>query len=153
MNTGANRFRLIEAINSLRLLPVSVVGHSIGSTINVGFGATTPHRYAKRQSGKRRAGYFRRAERDLFLASASWELRKTNGYCLRWSDNPRRIAKEIELSVGKTVISVSLGGLRRQAQIRFASGETLRFWPHLDEDGGGWNLNIGKRHLSVAGRS
>lgn len=153
MNIGANRLRLIKAINSLRLLPVSVVGHSNGSTINIGFGATRPNRYAKRQSGKRRAGHFRCAERDLFLASAFFELRKTNGYSLRWSDNPRRIAREIELSIGKTVISVSLRGLRQQAEIRFANGETLRFWPDLDEDGGGWNLNVGKRHQSVAGRS
>ncbi|MGX9179102.1 hypothetical protein [Mesorhizobium sp. BHbdii] len=153
MSLSANRLCLIKTFNGIRLSPISVVGHSIGSTINIGFGATTPHRYAKRLSGKRRVGHFRRAEWDLFLASACWELRKTNGYCLRWSDNPRRIAKEIELSVGKTVISVSLRGLRKQAEIRFANGETLRFWPDRDEDGGGWNLNIGKRHLSAAGRS
>jgi len=65
MNDSANRLRLVEAFRGIRRLPVSVVGHSIGSTINIGFGATTPRRYTKHRTGKRRTGYLNRAERNL----------------------------------------------------------------------------------------
>lgn len=151
MSASANRLRLVEALNGIRQLSVSVVGHSIGSTINVGFGATGPRRFAKRKTGKRRPGYSRTAEYDLFLASAAWELRGSNGYSLRSSDNPRRIAKEIVLSVGKRVVGVQLRGLWQQAEIRFAGGATLRFRPDRSDDDGGWNFKLGRNCLPASG--
>jgi len=147
MIVGANRLRLIEAFKSIRRLPVSVVGHSIGSTINIGFGATMPRRYAKHRTGKRRTGYFNRAEHDLFLISAVWELRGPNGYRLRWSDNPHRIAAEIEWFVGKAVIGTMFRGPRKPVEIRFAGGVALRFWLDRGDDGGGWTLNSGRNYM------
>src|SRR5262249_17231131 len=95
MTPSTVRLRLIHALLGLRLSQVSQVGHSIGSTVNIGFGATVPRRYAKRRIGNRRTGYFKQAERDLFLSWADWEIRRTGGYRLRSSDNQHRIASEI----------------------------------------------------------
>lgn len=151
MSLSANRLRLVEAFNGIRQLSVSVVGHSIGSTINVGFGATEPRRYTKRRTGNRRTGYSTLAKRDLLLASAAWELRGPNGYSLRSSDNPRRIAKEIELTIGKIVVGIQWRGFRQQAEIRFAGGATLRFRPDRSEDNGGWNFKVGGSYLFASG--
>jgi pimeloyl-ACP methyl ester carboxylesterase len=150
MSVSANRLRLVEAFRGIRRLPVSVVGHSIGSTINIGFGATTPRRYTKHRTGKRRTGYFNRAERDLFLVSATWEFRGPDGYSLRWTDNPRRIAREIEWFVGKAVIGATFCGPRQPAEIRFAGGATLRFWPDHSDDSGGWIFVSGRNYLPAS---
>ena len=150
MSAGANRLRLIEAFKGIRRLPVSVVGHSTGSTINIGFGVTTPRRYLKHRSGKRRPGYSNWAKRDLFLLSATWEVRRRGGYSLRWSDNPRRIAREIELLVGKTVIGIVLRGSRQPAEVRFAGGATLRLWFDHDEDDGGWIFSFRENYISAS---
>jgi len=151
MSAGTNRLRLIEAFNGIRRLPISVVGHSTGSTINIGFGATKPRRYAKHRTGKRRTGYFDRAACDLFLASAVWELRGPNGYSLRWSDNPRRIAREIEWFVGKEVVRTIFRGSRQPVEIRFAGCATLRFWLDHGDDRGGWIFFSGRKDMPASG--
>ena len=150
MSACAKRLRLIEAFNGIRRVPVSVVGHSTGSTINIGFGATMLRRYAKHRTGKRRTGYFNRAGRDIFLASAVWELRGPNGYSLRWSDNPHRIAREIEWFVGKEVVRTIFRGSRQPAEIRFSGGAALRFWLDHSDDNGGWIFNSGRNYMPAS---
>ena len=150
MSVSANRLRLVEAFNGIRRLPVSVVGHSVGSTINIGFGATLPRRYAKPWRANRRTGYFNRAGRDLFLLSAFWEVRGSNGYRLRWSDNPHRIAREIEWFVGKEVVRAIFRGPRQPVEIRFVGGATLRFWRDHGEGNGGWIFFSGRKDMPAS---
>lgn len=144
MNSSANRLRLACGLLGLRSLRISVVGHSIGSAVNIGFGPTVPRRFIKRKTGKRRPGFKMSAGRDLFLPSVAWELHAVGGYRLRSSDCARRIAREMPKLTGKTVIGASLIGTRRHLKVWFDDGGTLMLMGRT-----GWNLRVGRSLLSV----
>lgn len=159
MTAARDRLSLVSAFTRSFPIAVTVVGHSIGSTVNIGFGNTTPHRRTSRMG----RGYYLRARCDFFLMSACWEIRGRSGYVLRWSDNSRRIAREIEWLVGKTTAGVSLKGNRQSLQILFSDGLILKAWSNDDEGiGPGWNfwvcdnvfqLGSGISHREVAALS
>ncbi|MFI0844121.1 hypothetical protein [Mesorhizobium sp. IMUNJ 23232] len=150
MTAVRDHLHLINAFSRNFPLAVAVVGHSIGSTINIGLGKTTPHRRHSRIG----RGYYRRARCDFFLTSACWEIRGRSGYVLRWSDNSRRIAREIGRLVGKTTAGVSLKGSKQSLQLRFSDGSVLKAWS--DDNEGiepGWNFWVGDNVFQLANRA
>lgn len=149
MSEAAHRLALARSLMDGRGLRVANVGHSIGSTINIGAGRTTPSRYAKYRRDHRRPGYYQKAPYDLFLMSANWEVASKTGYRLRWNDNAARIAKESAKLVGSRIHTVDAPRFRNRVRFVFRGGLSLTVWPDEADMHLGWTLERNGRHFSL----
>jgi len=149
MSGVAQRLALLRSLAAGRGLSITDVAHSVGSTISVGAGRTTPLRFAKRRQGARRPGYYHSAPFDLFLMSANWEIAGKTGYRLRWKDEAQRIAKESAKLIGLKIQAVDMPRFSNRIKLAFRGGVSLTVWPDDTGPDFGWTLRVRRRFLSL----
>lgn len=149
MTGVSTRLALTRSLLAGRGLRIADVGHSVGSTINIGAGRTTPHRYRKILRRPRRPGYYPQAVFDLFLASAEWEITDKRGYKLRWTDDARRIAKESARLIGTQIQTVDAPRYGNRIRLGLCGGISLTVWPDEEDEYLGWSLQWRGRHISL----
>lgn len=142
MSDIRHRIRLATALKAFAGKRVTDIGHSIGSTFNLGGGRTVAVRYDLPRRGRRRPGYHPRAELDLFFMCSFWTLRSGSGYRLEDRSPARRIAREVERLKGLTVASARLVGYRDGMEMRLSGGMVLTTLASWDDRDPGWNLRV-----------